>query len=199
MQSRVHNFRTLQTPTLVAKLYEAIDKYIKKCKDIEICIERLMVIGGANMGDYAKEINNMTIERARLNKEVTECLLLAPKEATPVRIEAPQDTDKVKIRTDLKTGTLTYDTTPVKFRISTKEFEVFFWNSNLGKRDRIELQQALIKLIDSVLAAKLRGKIDYNTPVITEINAAQNMAGEAVPLDPCPQGTTQWAYLPYQA
>ena len=75
---------------------------MRKFEDIEICIERLMVIDSANIEDYAKEIDNMTMEQARLDKEVTECLLLAPKEATPVRIEASQDTDKVKLRTDLK-------------------------------------------------------------------------------------------------
>ena len=102
---------------------------------------------------------------------------------------------KVKIRTDLNPETLTNNATPVEFRISTKEFKVFFWISNLGKRDRIEQQQALIKLINSVLAAKLRGKIDDDTPVITKINVAQNMAGEAVPLDARPQGTSCFAIL----
>ena len=157
-----------------------------KCKDIEICIERLMVIDAANLDDFAKEIDNMTTERARLDIQVTECLLLAAKEATPVQIEAPQDTDKVKIRTNLKPDTLTNDATPVKFRIWTKEFKVFFCSSNLTKGDKIEQQQALIKLIDSVLAATLRGKIDNNTPVFTEINAPQNMNAEAVPLDARP-------------
>ena len=92
--------RTLRTPTTVAKLHEAINKYRRQCKDIEICIEKLMVIDAANLEDRVKEIDNMTTERARLNKEVTECLLLAPKEATLVHIEAPLNTDKVKIRRD---------------------------------------------------------------------------------------------------
>ena len=153
-----------------------------------------MVIDTANMADYAKEID-MTVERARLDKESTDCLLLEPKEATPVRIEAPQDTDKVKIRTDLKPETLTNNATPVEFRIWTKEFKVFFRSSNLGKGDRIEQQQALIKLIKSVLAVKLRGKIDDGTPVFTEINAAQNMAGEAVPWEARLQGTSCFAIL----
>ena len=100
-------------------------------------------------------IENMTIKRAKLDKEVMECLLLAPKEGTPVHIEAPQDTDKVKSRRDLKPKTLTNDATQVEFRIWTKELKVFFRSSNLGKGDRIEQQQALIKLINSVLAAKL--------------------------------------------
>ena len=138
------------------------------------------VIDTANMGDYAKEIDNMTIKRARLDKEVTDCLLLAPKEATLVCIETPQDADKVKIRTDLKPETLTKDATPVELKIWTKECKVFFQSSNLGRGDRIEQQQDLIKLIDSVLAAKVRGKIDEATPVFPEINAAQNMAGKAV-------------------
>ena len=114
--------------------------------------------------DYVKEIDNMTTERARLDKEVTDCLLVAPKEATPIRIEQPQETDKVKIRVDLKPETLTDDVTPVKFRILTKEFKVLFRSSNLWKGEKIERQQALIKLIDSVLAAKLRGKINNDTP-----------------------------------
>ena len=107
----------------------------------------------------------MAIERARLDKEVTDCLLLAPKETTPIGVEQAQDIDKVKIRTDLKPETLTNDATQVEFRIWTKEFKVFFRSSNLGKGDKNEQQQALIKLIDSVLAAKLKGKIDDNTPV----------------------------------
>ena len=41
------------------------------------------------------EINNMTIERARLDKEVTYCLLLAPMETTPICKETPKDTDKL--------------------------------------------------------------------------------------------------------
>ena len=101
----------------------------------------------------------MAIERARLDKEVTHCLLLAPKETAPIRVEQAQEIDKVKIRTDLNPETLTNDATPVEFRIWTKEFKVFFRSSNLGKGDKIKQQQALIKLIDSVLAAKVRGKI----------------------------------------
>ena len=50
-------------------------------------------------------------------------------------------------------------------------------------------------MIDSVLAAKLRGKIDYDTHVFTEAIAAHNMAGEAVPLDGRPQGTSCFAIL----
>ena len=38
----------------------------KKGKDIEIRIKRLMVIYAANMGDYTKEINNMTM--AKINQ-----------------------------------------------------------------------------------------------------------------------------------
>ena len=194
VQSQIHNVRTLHTPSSVTKIHKAIDKYTKKCEDIEICIKILMATDATNMGDYTKEIDNMTIKRARLDKEVTDCLLLATKEATPVCIEAPQEADKVKIRTDLKPETLTNNASPVEFRIWTKEFKVFFQSSNLGRGDRIE-QQALIKLIDSVLAAKLRGKIDDDTPVFTEIVVAQNMAGEAVPLDASPQGTSCFAIL----
>ena len=120
VQSRIHDVRTLQTPTSVTKLHEAIDKYSKKCEDKEVCIKRLMVIGAANTGDYAKEIDYMTIEPARLDKEVTDCLLLAPKETTPVRVEQAQETYKVKIRVDLKPETLTNDATLVEFRIWMK-------------------------------------------------------------------------------
>ena len=137
----------------------------------------------------------MAIERARLDKEVTHCLLLAPKETAPIRVEQAQEIDKVKIRTDLNPETLTNDATPVEFRIWTKEFKVFFRSSNLGKGDKIKQQQALIKLIDSVLAAKVRGKIYDNTPVFTEVVAAHNMAGKAVPLDARPQGTSCFAIL----
>ena len=42
-----------------------------------------MVIDAAHKDDYAKEIDNMATEQARLDKEVTDCLLFAPKEATP--------------------------------------------------------------------------------------------------------------------
>ena len=126
VQSHIHDVRTLRTATSVTKLHEAIDKYSKKCKDIEVCIGRLMVIDAVNTGDYTKEIDNMAIERARLDKEVMDCLLLAPKESTPIRVEQAQEIDKVKIRTDLKTETLTNDATPVEFRIWTKEFKVFF-------------------------------------------------------------------------
>ena len=111
---------------------------------------------------------------------------------TPIRIEQPQEVDKVKIRVDLKPETLTNDATPIEFRIWTKEFKVFFRSSILWKGERIEQQQALIKLIDSVLAAKLRGKI-YD--VFTEAAAAHNMAGEAVPMDGRPQGTSCFAIL----
>ena len=90
---------------------------------------------------------------------------------------------------------MTNDATPVEFRIWTKELKVFFRSSNLWKGERIEQQQALIKLIDSVLAAKLRGKIDNDTPVFTEAAAAHNMAGEAVPMDARPQGTSCFAIL----
>ena len=48
VQSRIHDVRTLRTPTSVTKLHEAIDKYTKKCEDIEVCIERLMVIDEEN-------------------------------------------------------------------------------------------------------------------------------------------------------
>ena len=41
--------------------------------------------------------------------------------------------------------------------------------------------------MDSILAAKLRGKIDDDTPVFTEMVAAHNMAGKAVPQDARPQ------------
>ena len=70
----------------VTKLHEAIKKYTKKCEDIELCIERLMVIAAINTAEYVKEIDNMTTERARIDKEVTNCLLVAPKETTPIRI-----------------------------------------------------------------------------------------------------------------
>ena len=82
VQSRIHDVRTLRTPTSVTKLHEAIDKYTKKGNDIEVCIERLMVIDAINTAEYVKEIENMAVERARLDKEVTDCLLVAPKEAT---------------------------------------------------------------------------------------------------------------------
>ena len=72
---------------------------------------------------------------------------------------------------------------------------MFFWSSNLWKGERIEQQQALIKLIDSVLAAKLRGRIDDDTPVFTKAAAAHNMAGKAVPMDARPQGTSCFAIL----
>ena len=177
----------------MTKLHEAIDKYSKKSEDIEVCFEQLMVIDAANTGDYVKEIDNMTVERARLDKEATDCILLTPKETTPIRVEQAQETDKVKIRVDLKLETLTNDATPVEFRIWTKEFKVLFHSSNLGKGDKIEQQQALIKLIHSVLAAKLRGKIDDDAPVFTETAAAHNMASKAVPLDSRPQGTSCFA------
>ena len=195
VQSRIHDVRTLQTPTSVTKLHEAIDKYTKKCDDIEVCIKRLMVIDAINTAEYVKEIDNMTAERARLDKEVTDCLLIVPKEATPIRIEQPQETNKVKLRVGLKPETLTSNATPVEFKIWTKEFKVFFRSSNFWKGERIEQQQTLIKLIDSVLAAKLRGKIDDDTPVFTEAAAAHNMAGEEVPMDARPQGTICFAIL----
>ena len=50
-------------------------------------------------------------------------------------------------------------------------------------------------MIDSVLAAKLRGKIDDDTPVFTEAIAAHNMAGKAVPLDARTQETSCFAIL----
>ena len=78
------------------------------------------------MADYAKEIDNMAMEQARLDKDVTDCLLLAPKEAKPVCIEAPQDTDEVKKTTDLNPDTLTNDATSVEFRIWTNKFRVLF-------------------------------------------------------------------------
>ena len=131
VQSRIHDVRTLQTPTSVTKLHEAIDKYTKKCDDIEVCIERLMVIDAINTAEYVKEIDTMTTERARLDKEVTDSLLAAPKETTPIK--QPHEADKVKIRVDLKPETLTNDATPVEFRIWTKEFKVFFLSSNLWK------------------------------------------------------------------
>ena len=77
-----------------------------------------MVIDAANTTrDYAKEIDNMTVERARLDIEVADCLLLAPKETKPIRVEQAQETDKVKIKVDLQLETLTNDATPVEFRI----------------------------------------------------------------------------------
>ena len=191
----IHDVRTLRTPTSVTKLHEAIDKYSKKCEDIEVCIERLMVIDAANTEDCVKEIANITVERARLHKEVTDCLLVAPKETTPYRVEQAQEIDKMKIRVDLRPETLTNDATAVEFRIWTKEFKVFFRSSNLGKGDKIKQQQALIKLIDSVLAAKLRGKIDDDTTVFTEMAAECNMAGEAAPMDASPQRTSCFAIL----
>ena len=146
MERKCNKSGTIQDPrcqnSADTKLHEAIDKYTKKC--------------------------DVTTERARLDKEVTDCLLVAPKETTPIRIEQPHEADKVKIKVDLKPETLTNDATPVEFRIWTKEFKVFFRSSNLWKGEIIEQQQALIKLIDSVLAAKLRGKIDDDTPVFTE-------------------------------
>ena len=61
-----------------------------------------MVIDAENTADYVKEIDTMATERARLDKEVTDCLLVAPKETTPIRIEQQHEVDKVKIRVDLK-------------------------------------------------------------------------------------------------
>ena len=92
-----------------------------------------MVIGAANTGDYTKEIDNMAIEQARLDKEVTDCLLLAPKETTSIREQA-QDKDKVKIRTDLKPETLMNDATPVEFRIWTKRVQSLLPKLQLRKR-----------------------------------------------------------------
>ena len=74
VQSRTHDVRTLRTPTSATERHEAIDKYTKKCE--EICIERLMVIEAVNMGDHTKEIDNMTIKRAR--QEVTDVYSLHP-------------------------------------------------------------------------------------------------------------------------
>ena len=45
------------------------------------------------------------------------------------------------------------------------------------------------------MAAKLRGKIDDDTPVFTEAAVAHNMAGEAVPMAARPQGTSCFAIL----
>ena len=36
VQSRIHDVRTQRIPTPVTKLHEAIDKYTKKCEDIEV-------------------------------------------------------------------------------------------------------------------------------------------------------------------
>ena len=43
-----------------------------------------MVIDVINTAEYVKEIDNMATERARLDKEVTDCLLVAPKDTTPI-------------------------------------------------------------------------------------------------------------------
>lgn len=85
-----------------------------------------MVINAKNMDQYSDKIDTMTSERERLEKEVTECLLLAPKEATRIPMKVSQDKDNVKIRADLKPDTVANDATPVKFRIWTKEIEGFF-------------------------------------------------------------------------
>ena len=60
----------------------------------------------------------MTSEKARLDREFTECLLLAPKAATPIPMEISLDKDKVKIRTDLKPNTLTI-TTPHQWSLES--------------------------------------------------------------------------------
>ena len=54
--SRVHDVKTLPTPTLVARLHGAIDKYTMKCEDIDMHRK----IDATNMDDYAQEIDNMT-------------------------------------------------------------------------------------------------------------------------------------------
>ena len=136
-----------------------------------------------------QKIDNKTVEWARLDKEVTYCLLVAPKETTPIRVEQSQETDKLIIRIDLKPETLTNNATPLEFKMA------FIRSSNVGKGDNIEQQQALIKQIDSVLAAKLRGKINDDTPVFTKITAAHNMARKALPMDTRPQGTSCFAIL----
>lgn len=59
----------------------------------------------------------------------------------------------------------------------------------------MEQQQALIKLIDSVLAAKLKAKIKDNTPVFTEHSQAQDMNGNNDPIDAQPQETSCFAIL----
>ena len=51
----------------------------------------------------------------------------------------------------------------------------------------------LVKLIDSVLVAKLRGKIDDNTTMFTEINAPPEHGRRSSA--PRPQGTSYFPIL----
>ena len=75
------------------------------------------------------------------------------------------ESDKIKIRLDHKLEPLHNNATPVEYRVWTNKFAVFFCESKLDKADIIEPQQALLKLLDSQIAAELRGRMDYETPI----------------------------------
>ena len=91
--------------------------------------------------------------------------------------------EKIKIRLDLKPAPLHNDATPVKHRVWTKEFTVFFRGSKHNKANIIEQQQALLKLLDSQLAAKMRGRIDNETPIFPSKQQAWLVDGTMQAMD----------------
>ena len=91
--------------------------------------------------------------------------------------------DKIKIWLDPKPLPLRHDATPVEYRVWTKGFKRFFGGSKLVKADIIEQQQAHLKLLDSQLAAKLRGRINDKTPIFPSKQQARLVDGTIQAMD----------------
>lgn len=129
---------------------------------MELTVERLVWIDQANSDEYLKVLEDLSIEREELDKRITKAYKYAPAELRQIMTEnLSSESDKIKIRLDLKPEPLHHNTTPVEYRVWTKDFG----GSKPDKSNIIEQQQVLLKLLDIQLAAKLRGIIDDKTTI----------------------------------
>ena len=174
---RLADLALLTTPASVRILKERVEKYQQKCEDIELCVEHLCVIQPDREDVWLKELKSISTEQAQLDTELCEAYnkapaaqknILEPLKASPAD---SKDTQKVRVRNDIKPEQLCNDNTPVEFKLWAKAWRVFFIGSNLQVADLEEQQQALVHLLDKPLASKLRNKIDDGTPIFPDPQA----------------------------
>ena len=93
---------------------------------MEIAVKRLVCINAVNSDKYLKVLEDNSKEREQLDKCVTKEYKNVPAEQQQITTEnLNRESDKIKILLNLKPEPLHHDTTPVKYRVWTKEFAVF--------------------------------------------------------------------------
>ena len=113
--SRADDLIVLRSNASAHNLKTALAQYNDKCKDLEIAVERLVCINSTNSEEYLKVLEEISKGREQLDKRETEASKYAPAEQRQIMTDnLSSESDKIKIRLDLKPEPLLNEDTPVE-------------------------------------------------------------------------------------